>query len=56
MPYVVHGETISVPGTQCGLANEHTLVTAVVKEGKSLFSSFKSSVSIRPYETRMSLS
>lgn len=56
MPYVMHGETISVPGTQCGLANEHTPVTTVVKEGKSLFSSFKSSVSIRPYETRMSLS
>jgi hypothetical protein len=54
--YVVHGETISIPGTQCGLANEHTSVTAVVKEGKSSFSSFKSMVSIRPYETWMSLS
>ncbi|PWZ24315.1 hypothetical protein Zm00014a_028085 [Zea mays] len=40
-----------VPGTQCGLANEHTLVTAVVKEGKSPFSSFKILVSIHPYET-----
>ena len=49
MLYVVRGETIRVPGSQCGLANEHTSVTAVVKEGKSPFSSFKSLVSIRPF-------
>jgi hypothetical protein len=56
MLHVVRGETIRVPGTQCGLANEHTLVTAVVKEGKSPFSSFKILVSIHPYETCPSLS
>jgi len=49
MLYVVRGETIRIPGSQCGLANEHTSVSAVVKEGKSPFSSFKSLVSIRPF-------
>lgn len=30
-------EIISIPGTQCGLANEPTLVTAINEAGKSSF-------------------
>ena len=29
------GETISILGTQCGLANEHNLVIAIEEAGKS---------------------
>jgi len=31
------GETISILGTQCGLANEHNLVIAIEEAGKSSF-------------------
>jgi len=34
------GETISILGTQCGLANEHNLVTAIDEAGKSSFLKF----------------
>ena len=34
------GETISILGTQCGLANERNLVTAIDEAGKSSFLKF----------------